>query len=410
MRLAWLDIILLSFKAALLFVLFANTHSLLYAAAPDKNTQKQLQDIRTRINVLQKDLAGKKEKKTESMDALRDSERAINSLLNILTQLKRQQSTVQNKLLQLQNQTTELRGVISTEQALLGKLFYYQHLTGEKSYLQLLLNQQDPNKISRKLHYFSYIAQTRSDQINTLNRRQDKLALLTRETQIQNESLQKIHANQLRKKNQLEAEKLKRVEILATLSQEISHQQKKIDELKQGEKRLSVLIKKLNKQIAKQKENSRQSVNRGIMRNDQLPDFSTRKTAFVNLKGKLRLPVRGEIMNRFGSSREGGGVKWQGLFIRSPEGSEVKAIADGQVIFADWLRGFGNLMILNHGNNYMSLYGNNEAIYKRVGNQVRSGDTIAAVGNSGGNPESGLYFELRHQGKPFNPITWVKID
>ena len=124
----------------------------------------------------------------------------------------------------------------------------------------------------------------------------------------------------------------------------------------------------------------------------------------------MRLPVRGELINRFGGSRENSNIKWKGLFIRSREGNEVKAIANGEVIFSDWLRGFGNLMILDHGNHYMSLYGNNEAIYKRVGNKVKSGDTIAIVGNSGGNAESGLYFELRYQGKPFDPLGWVKIE
>jgi len=106
---------------------------------------------------------------------------------------------------------------------------------------------------------------------------------------------------------------------------------------------------------------------------------------------------------------EDGGVTWKGLFIRSSTGGDVKAVAGGRVVFADWLRGFGNLMILDHGNSYMSLYGNNETNHKQVGDTVRGGDTIASVGNSGSNPESGLYFELRHQGKPFDPLNWVRI-
>jgi septal ring factor EnvC (AmiA/AmiB activator) len=121
------------------------------------------------------------------------------------------------------------------------------------------------------------------------------------------------------------------------------------------------------------------------------------------------LPVRGELANRFGSPRADGGVTWKGLFIRSANGSEVKAVATGRVVFADWLRGFGNLMIVDHGNSYMSLYGNNETIHRQVGDAVRGGETIATVGNSGGNPDSGLYFELRHQGKPFDPLNWVRI-
>ncbi|MHB1352735.1 MAG: murein hydrolase activator EnvC family protein, partial [Thiobacillus sp.] len=122
----------------------------------------------------------------------------------------------------------------------------------------------------------------------------------------------------------------------------------------------------------------------------------------------LRLPVAGELMNRFGAPREGGGTSWKGIFIRAAQGSAVKAIAEGRVVFAEWLRGFGNLIIVDHGEGYMSLYSNNESLYKQVGERVKPGDPIAAVGNSGGQPDSGLYFEMRHQSRPVNPLGWVK--
>ena len=120
--------------------------------------------------------------------------------------------------------------------------------------------------------------------------------------------------------------------------------------------------------------------------------------------------MRGKLLNSFGGQRSGKHVTWKGLFIQSPSGSDVKAISEGRVVFADELRGFGNLIILDHGNGYMSLYGNNETLHKQVGNIIRGGDTIATVGNSGGNPDSGLYFELRHKGKPFDPLTWIKVE
>jgi murein hydrolase activator len=119
--------------------------------------------------------------------------------------------------------------------------------------------------------------------------------------------------------------------------------------------------------------------------------------------------VRGELRNRFGSPREGSGLLWKGLFIAAPAGHEVKAIAAGRVVFADWLRGFGNLLIIDHGDGYMSLYGNNESLYKQVGTATRGGETVAVVGNSGGNTDSGLYFEIRHQGKAFDPLGWVNL-
>ena len=130
--------------------------------------------------------------------------------------------------------------------------------------------------------------------------------------------------------------------------------------------------------------------------------------AFASLKGQLRAPVSGRIAAKFGSKR-GDGPTWKGVFIRSSEGSEVHAVATGRVVFANWMRGFGNLIIVDHGGQYMSIYGNNESLLKRVGDSVKAGDAIASAGNSGGNEESGLYFELRYQGRAFDPAGWVRF-
>jgi septal ring factor EnvC (AmiA/AmiB activator) len=122
------------------------------------------------------------------------------------------------------------------------------------------------------------------------------------------------------------------------------------------------------------------------------------------------MPVRGELVGRFGSPRSDSGLTWRGLFIQAPAGREVKAVAPGRIVFADWLRGFGNLLILDHGDGFMSLYGNNEALLGSLGDSVRGGEAVATVGASGGNTATGLYFELRHQGKPFDPLGWLNLE
>jgi septal ring factor EnvC (AmiA/AmiB activator) len=129
--------------------------------------------------------------------------------------------------------------------------------------------------------------------------------------------------------------------------------------------------------------------------------------AFAALRGQLRLPVKGTIAGRFGSPRAEGGASWKGIFIRAAEGAEVKAVAGGAVVFSDWLRGFGNLLIIDHGDDFLSVYGNNESLLATVGASVKGGESVATVGNSGGNPDSGLYFELRHRGQPFDPLKWA---
>ncbi|TNF52475.1 MAG: peptidase M23, partial [Gammaproteobacteria bacterium] len=140
---------------------------------------------------------------------------------------------------------------------------------------------------------------------------------------------------------------------------------------------------------------------------ERVADASLAGLDFGRLKGKLALPVAGEIQHRFGQNRPGGGPAWKGLFIRARQGQEVHAVGTGKVAFADWLRGFGNLLIIDHGGGYLSLYSNNESLYKQPGDRVRAGDVIAAAGNTGGQEDTGLYFELRHQGKPFDPMNWV---
>jgi septal ring factor EnvC (AmiA/AmiB activator) len=142
---------------------------------------------------------------------------------------------------------------------------------------------------------------------------------------------------------------------------------------------------------------------------DRVPEASSAEGRFGQLRGKLALPVRGELASRFGSPRQDGGVVWKGLFIAAKPGEDVKAVASGRVVFADWLRGFGNLLIIDHGDSYLSLYGYNETLYKQVGDTIRGGERVAAVGNTGGHPESGLYFEMRHEGRPFDPMTWVSV-
>jgi septal ring factor EnvC (AmiA/AmiB activator) len=141
-------------------------------------------------------------------------------------------------------------------------------------------------------------------------------------------------------------------------------------------------------------------------RNERLPEPGVPAGVFASLKGRLALPVTGEIANRFGQARADGGLQWRGITILARPGQEVRSVAPGRVVFADWLRGFGNLLIVDHGDGYMTLYGNNESLLRRVGDGVRGGDPVATVGSSGGSAQAGLYFELRHRGKPVDPLGW----
>lgn len=383
------------------FLVFALLPSLPAYAAP-KADKENLKQLRNRIETLQKELASKEESKSEAADALRESERAISDANRKLLELAREQREASNRLNQLQVQSGQIKHNIEAQQTQLGQLLYRQYLGGQQEYLRLLLNQQDPNQIARELHYYGYISRARAQGIKTLRLNLGQLDTLTLESREKSAEIAAIQAEQAAQKKHLEREKAEHKKLLTRISSQVDKQRREISKLKRDETRLSRLVEKIGKLLSRRESSPPLS-------NNRLPDASVDGNPFASLKGRLSLPVRGELVNRFGSPRSDGGVTWKGLFIRSSSGSEIKAIAGGQVVFADWLRGFGNLMIVDHGGSYMSLYGNNETLYKRVGDTLQGGDTIATVGNSGGNPDSGLYFELRHQGKPFDPLSWVTI-
>ena len=371
-------------------------------AAPPKSSPEDLKQLRQRIDALQKDLASKEESRSEAADALRESEQAISGASRKLSELAQEQRAANGSLSQLQTRSNTVKSDIDRQQLQLAKLLYRQYVGGQHEYLRLLLNQQDPNLIARELHYYNYLSRAHIESINALRTSLEQLDELTRESHNKSLEIAAIRAEQAKQKKHLEQEKAGHKKLLASISLQVEQQRREISKLKRDEERLSRLVERIGKLLAQKNRVS-------TLSNSRLPDASTDGNPFAALKGRLSLPIRGELINRFGSQRADGGMTWKGLFIRAPSGEEVKSIAGGRVVFADWLRGFGNLMIVDHGSGYMSLYGNNESIHKRVGDSVKSGDTIAAVGNSGGNADSGLYFELRHQGKPFDPLNWVKI-
>lgn len=365
----------------------------------------ELKDIRDRIEALQKRLTESEGSKAEVADSLRDSERAVSETSRKLYQLSGQRRQVNGALSRLQSRTGVVENDIADEQATLSRLLYQQYVGGQSDVIKLVLNGEDPNEIARQLHYLSYVSQARAELLANLRENLATLEKLTGESRRKSSELHALQSEETLQMRRLEREKAERQRVYASVSDEIDKSRKQLSTLKRDEERLSQLIERLAKEAARK--NNKKPGKR--LTNKALPNADTGSGSFRQLKGRLRLPVVGELMNRFGGQRQDSGLSWKGLFISAKPGRDVKAIAGGRVVYADWLRGFGNLLILDHGDGYMSLYGNNESLLKQVGAETRAGDTIAATGNSGGNPDSGLYFELRYQGKPFDPIPWVTL-
>ena len=375
---------------------------LLCSPVAASDNQKKLETLRKNIKALQMEMTAHERTKQNAADALQNTERSISNLNRKLIELKIEQQKIDAELKQVLKKHQQLHNELESKRDQLSALLYQQYLGNEKNYFRALLNQHNPNQTARDMYYYRQLSKFSTENINNLHDKLNQLQELTRIAREKRDKIAVLQTEHTQQKEKLDQEKSNHKEILARVSKAITQQQNEINKLTQDEKRVERLIHEINEILKHDKS--------GGHYNTDLPDPSHRHTSFQTLKGKLSLPVRGKLANRFGSQRSGKHITWKGLFISSPQGNSVKAIASGRVVFADWLRGFGNLMIIDHSHDYMSLYGNNEALLKQVGDNVHTGDSIAIVGNSGGNPDSGVYFEIRHKGKAFDPLTWIKIE
>lgn len=381
------------------------------AAEPVETRRAELKGLREKIDAVRDELARSEKSRAGVTDQLRETETAISGANRRLRDLGDSRRAAEAEIAELEKQSAELGVRIAGQQKQLAAMLYRRYLHGESDALQLLLSGEDPNRIAQDEYFLNALSKAKARMLGTLrddlahsrklaDARRDKVAALA-----------SIEQRQQAERTALVARQKERQAVLARIAGEIRSQRRQIDTLKNDERRLTQLIAGLSRVVRRPVErkpvHGRESP---APRVEATPDTASYAYSgnFAALRGKLRLPVRGEIAGRFGKPRSEGGT-WKGLFIRSAEGSEVKAVAAGRVVFADWLRGFGNLLIIDHGDGFLSVYGNNQSLFRDAGQTVSGGETVAAVGSSGGGEESGLYFELRRQGQPFDPLSWAAL-
>ncbi len=402
--------------------------SLSHVAHAEKKSEASPQSlslVQEKLAKLKQALNQSQEARKDAADALKDSEVAISVANKKLYEINQKQQAHKAMLAKLAAESLVTNQALTSQQKQLSTQLYQQYLHGRQSYVQMVLQNDHPGAMARDVHYFSYIAKVRAKLINKMQGNLNHLNQLNEETTSTLEKVAELKQKQIDERQVLQSQKQVKSKIVRSLSQQIAMQRGEIKKLSRDEKRLSQLVERLARATppsGKKQKNKRTApadnseTNKAAqeappaLANTVEPSFEGHSGNFSSLRGKLRLPVRGEVSNQFGSSRADSGISWKGLFIKANEGSEVKSVASGQVVFADWLRGFGNLIILDHGDGYMSLYGNNQAVLKQVGDSVKAGDAIASVGNSGGNEANGLYYELRRQSRPFDPLSWSLVN
>ena len=369
----------------------------------------QISDIRRDIN--------RKEARLDAINTdLRKSEQAISRSSRTLKELSEQKKGVENQLSDLRREAA-----IVGEHVTVALISRAQYMNTLRHPWQTVLMGGNPNDISRMTGMLRYMAREQDRTIDRLENRQKNIAEVTRKTNAKRTELAKIEKAEQDNRRQLEREKKSRETALTDLKKALDSQRARYEQLVKNDRELSNLIAGIDKRIAEaaKKEAARQLALKKEAEKRRREQKATARTEppaiaspsrnFRSLRGKLLMPTRGTVAARFGQKRAGAAASlpWRGLLIRAKPGQSVVATAPGTVVFSDWMRGFGNLLILDHGSNYLSVYANNESLYKSVGDQVRQGETIASVGSSGGEDEPGLYFELRYKGKPFDPSRWL---
>ncbi|HCO60547.1 MAG TPA: ATPase [Porticoccaceae bacterium] len=352
----------------------------------DGETRK-LEALNKQITNLQRELRQNDDKRSKLNSQLRNSELKAAEASKQLLKLTQQIKDLNKELGALEKKQITLREKRSTQGRLVARELEAAHRLGNQEPLRVLFNLEEPDQINRVLKYYEYVVNARK---NILLDYKNTLAHLTTVETSLAEKRGKLEASRSQVETvsaQLQAKVGERKTVLAAINKKLDHGNSRMKDLQQKKVQLEKVINTLERSIARLEAPNRQS--------------------FAEQKGKLPWPVQGKIRNFFGQRRNAD-LHWSGWLLGAKQATEVAAIHYGRVVFADYLRGHGLLLIIDHGEGYLSLYAHNQVLLKEIGNWVSTGEIIARVGNTGGLDSSALYFEIRHQGKAVDPKPWLR--
>ncbi|CAI85463.1 murein hydrolase activator EnvC family protein [Pseudoalteromonas translucida] len=356
------------------------------AVANEDRTKKDLSEVQTALKQSQSEYNAQRKKVATLQKNLQQHEldiaknaKALNMAEQSIKKTEQQQQLQQQKADQLEQQHAQF------QHALAAQLKSAYMAGGDDDYAKMLLNQEDTAKFERTLSYYNYLNKARIEQLEELKALQLQIAQNQAELAKTKQKLVNLHDEQKRRQTALVNAQSERQANLKNLQAQLNSTKSSINYLKENQQTLITTIEELEKEKNKKVE----------------------LLGLNNSKGKLNWPSRGKLEHTFGQ-RKHGGIDWKGVLIGAKEGSNINSVHNGQVVFADWLKGYGWVIVVDHGEGFMSLYGHAQTLLKDVGDMVREGETVALVGQSGGQASSGLYFEMRHKGRAVNPEKWCK--
>ncbi len=361
------------------------------AAGADEraDAERQLEQLRAKALKIQKQISAQQTEKNEVERALKKLDEQVAGLGRKMAALNQDIKQYNTELGRLGGEKKRVMAQLEGSQEVLYEQIRTAYRMGQQPQLKMLLNQESPTLVSRMAVYFRYVSQAQSQVITQAQSLVDQLGSVEHELSTAAEGLKVAKVQLLAEQSELGQLRQQREQVIETLVQSIQQDQSALSRAQQDQRVLEKLLSELSSVL------------------EDVPELSQESRPFKTLKGKLIRPVKGRVSVAFGSSKNRSGLRWNGILIDAPAGTEVQAISHGQVVFAEWLRGYGYLIILDHGQEYLSLYGYNQSLEREVGDWVLPGETIALTGSSGGQKKTGLYFELRHKGKPMSPLAWI---
>ena len=352
-----------------------------------KVKEQELEEVRERISRLKESMDAAADERDRLTGELQDLDVAISEQRMRIAEIERDQEYTADKKRGLDAELAEREKHLDEESTALAAQVRTAYMSGNQEKIKLLLNQRDPATLGRLMAYYRYLNDYRAENIEAVVEEIRKLDELRAQIAAEEARLSSLARARYDELGRLHVSQEERKTLLVSLRRKLASEGEEVERLAAQEKDLTRLIAELT---------------------SILSDYPiSSEEPFSEHRGKLTWPVAGTLLHDFGQPRVGGNIKWNGVVLAAPRGREVRAVYHGRVAFADWLAGMGLLVIVDHGEGFMTLYGYNETILKDTGDWVAPGDVIATVGDSGGQPQAGLYFELRQGTKPQNPRRWV---
>ncbi len=355
-------------------------------AQDSDDAEKELAALQEELKARQQALLNSRASAEELQAVLAESEKQIGAVAGKLNTTRKALAENKQQQASLTRRQAELREAIGQQQSMLAGQLKSAFIAGHYDYAKMIFYQQDAARFERIITYYKYLNQARQANITQFTATVTELESVTASLQQKASELNQLQADQQQQQNELVARQQDRQQTLKQLNTKIAGEETRIAQLREAEQALVEAIER-------------------AQRMSQIPQ---ELTGLASDKGRLLKPADGSVRKLFGKRRQGQ-VRWKGIMIDGREGSAVKAIAHGRVVYSDWLRGFGLVTIIEHGDGFMTVYGHNQALLRQAGESVVKGETVALLGQSGGQNSPNLYFEIRHKGKAVNPADWLDL-